>query len=365
MPAPSRELPDSGQRKLHLPRSRTRRFLFVGIYLLFCGGLIWGGAKLFWRLRSGVPVTESPTVWDYFYPELRKSGVWAASVSNQDDVFDVLLLGGSALETNRGSIEAELTEGLRKELGPKHVRVFNLAKVAHSSRDSLFKHAVLKDKAFDLVIAYDGFNDVRMNSFPRDKFRDDYTHCSWYRSIAERVAAGKVNLAQAVKSEWDLSMGLGAVEPIHFDEGRDIKTTGPFRGNLEGLLNDAKSRGETLLLMTVAWHIPADYTLQKFGDKTIDYSFLSNGHSCPVEMWGRADLVGPAVRAHNAVLRQFAAEHHEVLFVDQESGIHGGRENFVDPCHFTAAGCKAFVANVLHRLHPKLAEFRAQRNSAS
>lgn len=347
---------------MHLPKSRTRKLLFIAIYALFLGGLLMGAGRVYWRLHSGVPINEQPSVWDYYYPELRKSGVWDAQVSAHDDVYDVLLLGASALEKDWGTIEVELIQGLKDRLEGKQVRVFNLAKAAHTSRDSLFKHAQLSGKSFDLVIAYDGFNDIRMNAFPRDKFRDDYTHCSWYRGIEKRVAASKVNLVDAVKTEWELSLGLGAVDPVFFDEGRDIKTTGPFRNNLEALLADAKARGEQTLFMTIAWYIPADYSVQKFHDGRLDYSVIPNRKRCHVEMWGRPDLVRLNADAHNAVLRDFATSHPEVVFVDQEKDIAGSHDNFVDPCHFTDAGCRLFVANILRALQPRLKEFAASNH---
>jgi hypothetical protein len=81
-----------------------------------------------------------------------------------------------------GSVGTHLREGLQKRLA-RPVRVFNLAFPCQNSRDSLFKYRHLVCRHFDLVLAYDGINDMRMNNAPPGKFCDDYSHCSWYANL--------------------------------------------------------------------------------------------------------------------------------------------------------------------------------------
>ena len=68
---------------------------------------------------------------------------------HDDDRFDVLLLGGSALDPDWGSIESRLAEKLRADLGDR-CRVYNLARPGHTSRDSLLKYRQLEKEEFDL-----------------------------------------------------------------------------------------------------------------------------------------------------------------------------------------------------------------------
>jgi hypothetical protein len=68
-------------------------------------------------------------------------------------------------------------------LGHRNVRVFNLAKPAHTSRDSLLKYAALGEARFDLVIFYHGINEARTNNAPPEIFREDYAHYSWYETV--------------------------------------------------------------------------------------------------------------------------------------------------------------------------------------
>src|SRR5258707_744797 len=76
--------------------------------------------------------------------------------------------------------------------------------VAGSSRDSLIKYLQLGDDQFELVIVYDGINDVRMNCCPREQFRDDYSHCSWYYEIQKLIDAGRMPANAGVADEFKL-----------------------------------------------------------------------------------------------------------------------------------------------------------------
>src|SRR5258708_26275616 len=74
-----------GRRWAHLPRGRWRRFLFLGVYLLFCATLVYAGEKLFWRLYAGVPFSVTADIWDQYYPVLRTSRVQDAHPRHSDD----------------------------------------------------------------------------------------------------------------------------------------------------------------------------------------------------------------------------------------------------------------------------------------
>jgi hypothetical protein len=90
---------------LHLPRSRAHQILFLGIYFVFCAILVSFGAKLFWRFQAGVPFDEAAFVWDFYFPEIRRSRVKEIRPRHNDPDFDVLLLGGSVLEPGWGRVD--------------------------------------------------------------------------------------------------------------------------------------------------------------------------------------------------------------------------------------------------------------------
>ena len=339
-----------GDRRLvWLPLRGGRRALFLGAYCLFCAGLCFAAAALYWKLQTGAPLTQSVSVWDYHYPELRASELRDLPRERNDGTFDVLLLGGSVLEPAWGDVERELRQRLEQECGDNY-RLINLGRSAHTSRDSLLKYGHIEDARFDLVINYDGINDVRMNNCRREIFRDDYSHCSWYRSFDQRLAAGTISLPAAVLQQIEtLGESIGRGPPASDVEagfGCDIKTPGPFRKNLEAILELAAQRGDTVLLQTFAWHLPADYSRERFERGELDYDLRSDGRSCAAEMWSKPGCIGPIVEAQNDEVRSLVSKRPEVLLVDQAKLLPGGRENFVDLCHLTAAGSRRFVDNL-------------------
>lgn len=333
-------------RWIRLPRNSKRRALFISVYLLFCGGLLYGASALYWNWRAGVPLTGRATVWDFFYPEIRRSGLLETATSHDDRFFDVVLLGGSVLEPYWGDVERCLREKLSDLCGDEY-RLFNLAGSAQTSRDSRTKYAHLADKQFDVVVVYDGINDVRMNNCSAEMFREDYTHCAWYRSFERYLAAGSMSLGAAVGQQLEtlgeaIDRG-GPVDDAHAEAGREIKTAGPLRDNLAEILRLAGERNDTVLLMTYAYYLPPNYTSERFKAHELDYTYLPDARSCDAAMWSKPEYLGPTIDAQNAEIRKLAAAHPETPFVDMQASLPARGENFVDPCHLTPAGSRLFV----------------------
>lgn len=342
---------------VYWPRSTGRRVLFVGCYLVFLVAVMWAGYRLYWSWKLGVPLTANIAVWDHYYPELRRSGVLTADVRPDDAYLDVVMLGGSTLENSWGDIEPLLKAGLQRELGDGHrVRVFNLAMVAHTSRDSLLKFSRIADKPVDLILIYDGFNDCRMNNCPREMFRDDYTHCVWYRAMEKRRKAGMVTLPPELLAETSPAIGMDPDK--HYSQyGGELKTPGPFRHNLEEILTLAKRHESLVVLQTFAYHIPPGYSDAKFKRGELDYSHQKGLNHCALEMWGTAPNVVKCVDSHNGIIRELARSNPgHTVFVDQHRLIpHDGR-HFIDACHLTDAGCRKLVDNVLPAVVKRLRE---------
>ena len=177
------------KRKAPGHRPARRRFFFAAWYTIYLVVLLLIGSKLFWHFGFGVPVTRSLTqldLWVSFYPDVHDSGLSAAEIKPDDDYFDVLVLGGSVMDQAANILE----EQLRKRVGDR-LRYFNIAEAAHTSRDSYLKFQLFSDRQFDLVVVYNGINDVAMNNVSQQMFRDDYTHCFWYAAMRDRIITGK------------------------------------------------------------------------------------------------------------------------------------------------------------------------------
>ena len=306
------------------------------------------------------PFWSRESVLYSFYPELRTSGVEDAAKSKTDDTFDVLILGGSTVSTSFGNVGSQLEAGLRQRLG-RPVRVFNLAASAQNSRDSLLKYRRLARQHFDLVVVYDGINDTRMNNAPPGEFRDDYSHCIWYKHLnnlekhpfvhqaALPFALSYVGNQLAWKLGWSWYVPARDASADCLEYGKNIRTTEPFRNHLTEIVTSAKQQGARVVLMTFSYHIPADYSLEGYWAKRLDYANdLASG--CPVELWGKPEYTLRALEQHNQVLRDLAAQHPEVVLVDQQKLLPRTGKCFRDCCHFTEEGCTLFTRNILAAL---------------
>ena len=352
----SRPAPSAGRWRPRWPRSRRRRLVFLALYLGFCWGVVWLGVRLFWLVGSAVPFSQRPSAWDHYYPRLRQAGLVAQPATRTDNRFDLLLLGGSVLDPEWGTVEAELQRRLEARL-PGRWRLANLGQAGFTSRDSLlqYQHLGEQRQRFDLVLVYDGINDTRLNCCPPELFRDDYTHAIWYRQFTDELARGTPTLSRVavagVRSALDRNR-LGTPEPELLDFAAVPQTPRCLRANHAALCELAVERGDPLVLLTFAWHIPPDYTLQKFGDDELDYA-RQGKNRCAAELWGKAEHVAHALRLQNEEIRALAADWRErggttagwpgVRLLDMEEQLPHTGEIFIDPCHLTEQGSAAFV----------------------
>ena len=343
----------SGARR---PRRRSpgRRILRGLLYLLYIVVLLEIGSRVYWKLRYNLPFFAGRRDWcTGFYVELNDSDIMDSDLRGDDDHFDVLFLGGSVMDRFHWSI-ARQREGIQERLRRTtrtEVRTFNLARDAMTTRDSLTKYRLLGeyDKHFDLVIVYHGINDTRMNNCPPAMFRDNYGHTGFYRKF-ERMEAQAWLLpffrlpftVEFCIIDFMSKSGLGSyvprydLNPAWTAYGTDIKTEGPFRENLRGILQLARRRGEPVLLVTFAWYVPEGYTLEKFAAGQLDFSEEYKADA--VETWGTVEAVTKALKVHNRVIQELAAANEDVLFVDGEALIPKEGANFNDVCHLTSKG---------------------------
>lgn len=295
-----------------------------------------------------------------YYPEMWR--VWNKRPAHDDDFFDILLLGGSVLHRNWGSVEQQLLERLHR-LGHRNVRTFNLAVPAHTSRDSWLKYAALSEHRFELVLFYHGVNEVRTNNAPPDVFREDYSHYWWYEilnTLAPYHGSASFSLPYTFRF-----LGVRAKQSIFPDRyirdanlprkewvkyGRDHRSVASFESNLRSIVDEAGSRGDDMLFMTYALYVPGDYSPEKFKEKRLDYVL----HLTPIEIVGRPEFVVATVAAHNEVVYRMAAENEGALFVDQARLMGDSPDSFNDPFHFTTQGCSRFVDNLVEALLPRL-----------
>jgi hypothetical protein len=316
-------------------------------------------ARGFWRMSYQLSFRRPNHVLYAFYPELK--AVDAARPRRGDGYYNILMLGGSVLHHAWGEVEPALLEQLYAA-GQHNVRIFNFSAPAHTSRDSWLKYAALGQARFDLVMLYDGGNETRTNNVPPELFREDYSHYSWYATVnavapyhGTAVFALPYTLRYAAANARQ-ALAPGRYVPTHeprpgwVEYGRSVRSVEAFKHNVTAIVALASERRDPLMLMTFALHLPDNYSREAFTAKGLDY----NLHRMPVESLGRREYVVAAVAAHNDVVRRLAAEHTDVMLVDQQARLEGFARNFDDPFHLTIEGSIAFAKNIVDVLQPRL-----------
>lgn len=330
--------------------SGKARVVLLLISLLFVVAAAEVASRLYWRLSFAVPFRDPGALLYAFYPELKR--VDRERPSHEDEYFDVLLLGGSVLHNDYAPVAQDLREQLTYQ-GYRNVRVYNLAGIAHSSRDSRIKYAAVAGAAFELVVFYHGINDARANSAPPDVFREDYSHYQWYETVntlapyhrrarlALPYTMRRIALAFRQSAGNARYVPTGRPRPEWVSYGKDIRSAAAFKGNLTAILDLAKARGDRVVLMTFATHLPQNYSFEAFKQKQLDYVM----HDAAIELWGTRENVLAAIAAHNEVATSLAAERG-LLLVDQARLMPQERRYFNDVCHFSVAGSHRFVENL-------------------
>ena len=347
----------TGRRKK--PRVRVWRFVALvavyGVAILFAFEL--AGRCTYFR-RHGMSLWSPARDLAYrYYPDVR--GV--LSTPPNDDVH-VLILGGSTLNAGLCDVDVRLQRGLSDLLSRK-VQVFNLAMPAQGSLDSYYKYWLLRDRPFDLVVLYNGINELRANAVPDDVWQDDYSHYAWYADVNfyfrhEALARygfilpyylhhKLVYLDKVLHKDHRVPYNSAHIRPDWMHFGSTIRSAKPFRANLERTIALAQRKREPVLLMTFAYAIAPNYSRERFEQGQLGYDRSKPGH--PVELWGLPEHVAKGLQVHNDILRDTAAAH-QLLFVDEEALMGHDPRYFIDVCHLSPSGSARFADHIMMEL---------------
>jgi hypothetical protein len=336
-----------------LLRRLTRKAGFWVLYLCYLMVLVELGAHAYWGIFRKTSVFR-PDVWGLYFTEWCRSGVEEATEANRDGDFRVLLLGGSVISDEFGTVGPKFREALSAHLGRK-VRVYNLAYPARTSRDSVIKYRALEGKHFDLVVFYHGINDTHMNCCPPAMYRDDYTHCRWYSEIdiyqrlgSPRWIVSPFTLCLAAGTAADALPVRSSIGRLNPDDdwmkyGADVKTGKAFHDNLAEIVERARTRQEPVLAMTFAYHLPQSADGTHTAASSEDYA---SGTSF-VQVWGLAENVARGIDVHNDIVQEMVRQNPGMLFVDQRALMPRDREHFHDCCHLTEKGCSVFAQHLV------------------
>ena len=333
---------------------RLKKLSMILLYLLLLCLLLEFSLRYFLKIRDKASFFDPKTIIYYYYPELKE--ITETPISNNDKFFDILILDGSALNDKWGNVKSELYKQL-EGTGMKNVKIYNVAVPAHTSLDSRIKFEWLKDKDFDLVIFYHGINEVRFNNCPDSFFKSNYLHYLWYNEIINIVKHKEIKytvipyLIESLKIGIQKKFKLRKYASIYNPDpewvkyGAKIKTSSEFRKNLEQIIKLAGLKNTPVMVMTFAYYIPSDYSLDKFNSKKLDYS----KHRSPLEWWGNPENVKSGMDAHNQVLKNVVSTntYRKLYFIDMNNLIHKNGKNFDDACHFTQEGSREFASYMI------------------
>lgn len=268
------------------------------------------------------------------------------ALPKQPATLRVLTLGGSSMFNRR------MTERLRTALQRRYerpVEVLGAALRMHTSRASVIKYDFLSKYRFDVVLIYEGINDLWANHVTPERFRDDYGHLSpWY--IRAPLLDHSL-VARVVFNRW-VAKDTRAIEDFLRDpsaaavNGANFRSAVVLENNLRALVERVRQDGGLPVLITFAWYIPPDYSLAAFEAGKLGYVNPDKYDSTAVEVWGPPAYVEEGLRLHNDAVRRVARETGAPL-LDQEKMLWGRAELFGDVCHFNEAGTVEFIGNVV------------------
>ncbi|MCF2486948.1 hypothetical protein [Dyadobacter sp. CY347] len=331
-----------------------RSFLFSLIFFL----ILFVVTEIILRIALlcyGYPLLKpGDYLYTGFYPTLKE--VIGKDIRSDDDVQDILILGGSVISTPWSNMEVRLDTILQKKYGKtKKFAFYNTAAAGHTSLDNLIKYKLLKDKHFDLVVYYEAINENRANCIPEKDFRADYAHIKWYSDIYLLQAHSEINFtvipyicALVIRAVRDrvthkVYASQDMVAPEYAKFGSNIKTALPYRKNLTDMISISKQRRDQLLLMNYASYFPEGVKLTG-EQKDMDH-FAGCHYASPVTIWGQADNVKKGIQVHNQILTDLA-KRNQTHFYDMEANMPKDGSFFCDVCHVSERGAQNFASKL-------------------
>ncbi len=290
-------------------------------------------------------------VLDVLHPGI--DSALATEVTPNNGVVDVLLLGGSVLHSEWGTIGPTLQTRLETEYKAP-VRLHNLGTPAHTSLDSKLKLELLQDKAYDAILLYHGINETVFNNCPAHVFKSDYSHVEFYRSLYSTTGTfSNISILPhtiaVLQLAWIKAFSKEQLVPFHIPEnkawqdfGKTLRTDTTFAANYTAVMENAHKRGIPVVVPSFATYVPDNYSMEAFMAKELDYT----DPQCVTEVWGTPKYIEAAIAAHNVALAEICEQQSEnsLLYcveLDEQFPKHG--KNFNDICHLTPAGCNDYV----------------------
>lgn len=336
-----------------------KKAYFGALIFFICFVFLEAGLRCVLSISTGVPFFHPSGLIYKYYPEL--APIHKADISKTDSTLDILILSCSVLHKDWADIAAEMNKCEQAPAGYNRIKIYNASGVGHGSRDNLIKYGLLADKKFDVVIYYDAINDSRLNNCPDGVFKSDYSHYQWYDEINNIVSHPEMNYTVVpffydwIKIRIKALFIKDAYIPKHFSMrpewlvyGSSLKSLPCYKSNLQQVMDMAQQRQARFLYFTFAYYLPADYTLQKFRDKSLDYSFCD--HSRETEIWGTPKNVSAFIDSVNTQSKDIVSQYNNSEWFDLYSQFPKSGPYFADICHFSPKGIHQFASIVCNEM---------------
>ena len=336
----------NGRMKKHRTPSTVKSrlmFLFIAIlFALLCAEYVVAPIAL---MCFGKPPRSLTLLGFYATPNTRVSDTVINSQGFTGHVLHdtrptkstvrILTLGGSSMFNRRMTMR--LIESLSKATATP-LEIQGGALRTHTTRSSLIKYEQhFYQYDFDYVLIYHGINDLQMNHVAMEDFKEDYSHdLHWYKrnAVLDHSLIARLVFYTAV---WK--------RPNEVRHGAEYSSSRSFERNLRELVRLVRRDRGTPVLMTFSWHIPDDYTMERFVRNELNYNNPTKYDMWPVELWGSVDYVREGLTRHNAIIRKLANDEN-VLMIDQQELMGDNIYYFGDPCHFSEEGTALFIHNI-------------------
>ena len=262
----------------------------------------------------------------------------------------VLLLGSSTL-FNRHL--GERLQTVLQQRTTQHVEVLDAGLRSHTSRADVLKWQLLSGYQWDVVVVYNGINDLWANHVRLQDYRHDYSHLDpWYRRggllehslVWRRLYNGVWHAVRAVNRRCQACWfpDYQFVFPSKpYLNAASFASLDSYRNNLDNLVQAIRTTGAKPVLLTFAWHLPDQYSRQAFLDHALGYHNPEHYDERDVFNWGSPDYVREGLVQQNAIVREVAAKE-QVSLLDMDAAMSHQPMWFGDVCHFSETGVDAF-----------------------
>ena len=139
-----------------------------------------------------------------------------------------------------------------------------------------------------------------------------------------------------------------SLRPDWLTYGSNLKSAKCYNQNLYQVMEEAKSGHARFMYFTFSYYLPADYSLNKFENKTLDYTFCD--HSRETEIWGEAANVKRFIDSINNASRIWVQPYTNATWIDLNARFPKEGKYFADVCHFSPTGIHQFASMVCNEL---------------